>query len=168
MENVDDGLSALADYLRARREDILQAWRNAIKKDPALTTSDSLPRIDLYDHIPALLSTFEQQLRSTGTLAPAADDDAGHAPAAAHGLQRWQQGYDLKEVTRELGKLNEIVVAELEIRQLRDVAHFVAGDRHGSGSAAGAASGVPVGPVSIPEASCDSLRPPCVACPRDQ
>jgi signal transduction histidine kinase len=29
-------------------------------------------------------------------------------------LQRWQQGYDLREVTRELGKLNEIVVAELE------------------------------------------------------
>jgi signal transduction histidine kinase len=29
-------------------------------------------------------------------------------------LQRWQQGYDLREVTRELGKLNEIVVGELE------------------------------------------------------
>ena len=39
---------------------------------------------------------------------------AGQRSAAAHGLQRWQQGYDLREVTRELGKLNECVVAELE------------------------------------------------------
>jgi hypothetical protein len=39
---------------------------------------------------------------------------AGQSSAAAHGLQRWQQGYDLREVTRELGKLNECVVAELE------------------------------------------------------
>jgi len=40
--------------------------------------------------------------------------EAGQQPAAAHGLQRWRQGYDLREVTRELGKLNECVVAELD------------------------------------------------------
>src|ERR1700676_1017843 len=49
MGNVDEGLSGLADYLHARREEILSAWRKAIQKDPALTTSDSLPRADLYD-----------------------------------------------------------------------------------------------------------------------
>ncbi len=114
MSNVDDGLSALADHLRARRDDILRAWRCAIQRDPALTTSDSLPRVDLYDHIPALLSTFERQLRNSGSSAAAVHREAAHAPAAAHGLQRWQQGYDLREVTRELGKLNEIVVSELE------------------------------------------------------
>jgi signal transduction histidine kinase len=112
MGHFDEGLSVLADHLHARRDGILQAWRNAIKKDPALTTSDSLPRIDLYDHLPALLSTFEQQLRNVGQTAT--HTDAGQATAAAHGLQRWQQGYDLKEATRELGKLNEIMVAELE------------------------------------------------------
>jgi signal transduction histidine kinase len=40
--------------------------------------------------------------------------EAGQQPAAAHGLQRWRQGYDLREVTRELGKLNECVVVELD------------------------------------------------------
>jgi len=114
MGNGDDRLAALADYLQTRRNDILQAWRNAITRDPTLSTSDSLPRIEFYDHIPALLSTFEEQLRAMRTGAAAPPDQAGHAPAAAHGLQRWQQGYDLREVTRELGKLNEIVVAELE------------------------------------------------------
>jgi len=61
-----------------------------------------------------LLSTFERQLRNKRPSAETAHDETGHAQAAAHGLQRWQQGYDLREVTRELGKLNEIVVSELE------------------------------------------------------
>ncbi|HEY2530016.1 MAG TPA: sensor histidine kinase [Xanthobacteraceae bacterium] len=110
----DDGLSGLADYLQARRGDILLAWRNVIKKDPTLSSSDSLPRADIYDHIPALLSIFEQRLRLAPSGAPSPGSEIGHAAAAAHGLQRWQQGYDLREVTRELGKLNEIVVSELE------------------------------------------------------
>lgn len=114
MGNVDEGLSGLANHLQARREDVLSAWRKAIRRDPALTTSDSLPRIDLYDHIPALLSTFEQQLRKGPADSTETYEDIAQAPAAAHGLQRWKQGYDLREVTRELGKLNEIVVAELE------------------------------------------------------
>jgi signal transduction histidine kinase len=41
-------------------------------------------------------------------------EGVGQEPAAAHGLQRWRQGYDLREVTRELGKLNECVIAELD------------------------------------------------------
>jgi signal transduction histidine kinase len=104
----------LADYLHERRDAILDAWRRVIRKDPELTSSDTLPRADLYDHIPALLSTYERQLRNLGGSTGGFFDDSGHAHAAAHGLQRWQQGYDLREVTRELGKLNEIVVSELE------------------------------------------------------
>jgi signal transduction histidine kinase len=34
--------------------------------------------------------------------------------AEAHGLHRWQQGYDLREVTRELGRLNECVLSRLD------------------------------------------------------
>src|SRR5450432_618385 len=111
MDEIKGELAALSEHLRHRREAILQAWRNAIKRDLALTTSDSLPRVDLYDHIPALLSTFERELRSAQADEPGLGSSAGQESAAAHGLQRWQQGYDLREVTRELGKLNESVVA---------------------------------------------------------
>jgi signal transduction histidine kinase len=100
--------------MESRRNAILLAWRSAIKRDPTLTSSDSLPYVDLYDHIPALLSTFERQLKGSTAAAAEQHEQTGHAHAAAHGLQRWQQGYDLREVTRELGKLNEIVVGELE------------------------------------------------------
>ncbi len=113
MKSESGGLAQLADHLQSRREPILAAWRDAIKRDRFLTTSNSLPRADLHDHIPALLSNFEHQLRGAAA-GEFALVDAGQDQAAAHGLQRWQQGYDLREVTRELGKLNEILVAELE------------------------------------------------------
>ncbi len=114
MEEVDAERLALADYMASRRAAILDAWRNAIKRDPALSTGDSLPRVQLFDHIPALLSTFERGLRQAAPDGVASTRDAAQESAAAHGLQRWQQGYDLREVTRELGKLNECVVAELD------------------------------------------------------
>jgi signal transduction histidine kinase len=114
VSQTDVELFALAQHLNSRREAILLSWRTAVKKDPALTTGDSLPREDLYDHIPALLATFTRELAKP--LADSAErvSDAAQDSAAAHGLQRWQQGYDLREVTRELGKLNECVVSELE------------------------------------------------------
>jgi signal transduction histidine kinase len=114
MGDIDVELAAIAKHLSNRREAILQAWQNAIKRDPTLTTGDSLPRVQLYDHIPAMLLTFERELYHSPADAVEAGKEAGQAPAAAHGLQRWRQGYDLREVTRELGKLNECVVAELD------------------------------------------------------
>ncbi len=114
MGDINVELAAVAKHLSNRRESILQAWQSAIKRDPTLTTGDALPRVQLYDHIPAMLLTFERELYRSPPDAVEAGKQAGQAPAAAHGLQRWRQGYDLREVTRELGKLNECVVAELD------------------------------------------------------
>jgi len=72
-----DERQALAGYVSTRREAILEAWRAAIKCDPTLTTGDSLPRSQLYDHIPALLATFERVLgQPTGGLHPVVSDTA--------------------------------------------------------------------------------------------
>jgi signal transduction histidine kinase len=114
MGEVEDEYRAFAAYLRSRRSGILEAWSGAIKRDPALTAGDSLPRAQLLDHIPGMLSTFERELCGCATDQVASASEAAQESAAAHGLQRWQQGYDLREVTRELGKLNECVVAELD------------------------------------------------------
>jgi signal transduction histidine kinase len=115
MEITQPELAALAQYMSSRRAAVLAAWQLAIKRDPELKTGDALPRVQLLDHIPAILSTFEQELREAGhPVAEAQGGAAGQEPAAAHGLQRWRQGYDLREVTRELGKLNECVIAELD------------------------------------------------------
>jgi signal transduction histidine kinase len=114
MEDLQRELAALARHLSSRRSTILAAWQSAIKRDPALTTGEPLPRVQLLDHIPSMLATFERALYHPPGDAVKAGADAGQEPAAAHGLQRWRQGYDLREVTRELGKLNECVVAELD------------------------------------------------------
>lgn len=105
---------ALSAHLKRRRGAILQAWRAAVTSDPTLTTGDALPRAQLHDHIPALLVDFERMLARGSTAANAEARQRHQGDAAAHGLHRWQQGFDLAEVTRELGRLNECVVVELE------------------------------------------------------
>lgn len=104
-------LAQLADHLGQRREDILRAWRTAVRRDPALTTSHALPRSQLNDHVPGVLIAFEDALRAPP--APVTQR-APSAEASAHGVHRWQQGYDLHEVTRELGTLNRCMVTELD------------------------------------------------------
>ena len=105
---------ALSAYLKRRRGAILNAWRQAVAADPTLTTGAALPRAQLHDHIPALLADFERRLASGVERAPATGLQPHQGDAAAHGLHRWQQGFDLAEVTREMGRLNECVVVELE------------------------------------------------------
>ncbi len=111
---IDDQLAALASYLGSRRETILRTWRKAIDRDPEMTTGASLPRAQLNDHIPALLDAFEKRLQLLTVENTAVSKEEGKRDASAHGLQRWQQGYDLREVTREWGKLQLCVADELE------------------------------------------------------
>lgn len=101
-------LAALADELTGCRDAILQDWRASVIADSALTTGASLPHTQLNDHIPAVLEGFENQLRAPRVETTHLGD------AAAHGLHRWQQGFGLAEVVRELGRLNECVVVQLE------------------------------------------------------
>ena len=102
-------LIALADQLTDRRDAILQDWRAAVSADATLTSGASLPHTQLNDHIPAVLEGFENHLRAPRVETTHLGD------AAAHGLHRWQQGFGLAEVVRELGRLNECVVMELEV-----------------------------------------------------
>ena len=106
---------ALGDHFRARIPALLEAWRTAIAADPNLTTGDSLPRGQLFDHLPPWLDALAQSLATTpGTLEARRSEAEKTADAKAHGLQRWQQGYDLHEVTREWGALHLGLVDELE------------------------------------------------------
>lgn len=87
-----------------------------MRRDPDLTSGNSLSRDEMNDHIPALLAAFEVALTRRGPVA--VEDDPALADAArdaeAHGTHRWQQGYDLREVTLELSRLNECMCLELE------------------------------------------------------
>ena len=110
----NEQLAALAAHLLARREAILQAWRKGVDGDPQMTTGASLPRSQLNDHIPEVLAAFGEKLLAAAGDRTAASANEHKDEAAAHGLQRWQQGYDLREVTREWGRLQLCVADELE------------------------------------------------------
>lgn len=110
----DADLATLAAHMSRRRSAILQAWRSAVASDPALMTGSSLPRAQLHDHIPAILVDYERMLTMGDAARSARGDKDRQGDAAAHGLHRWQQGFDLAEVTRELARLNECLVVELD------------------------------------------------------
>ena len=111
---LSDRLSAFGKRLAERRADILANWVAKVDADPKLLTGASLPLAQLHDHLSALLEDFESRLGLVGKTARQAAEDVQTGDAAAHGLHRWQQGFDLAEVVRELGRLNETVVAEID------------------------------------------------------
>jgi signal transduction histidine kinase len=117
-QRIGEQLVALAAYLAGRREAILRAWRSAVDADPELTTASSLPRTQFYDHIPDVLDAFELKVHSANSGKDAPSKAEQEEDAAAHGLQRWQQGYHLREVTREWGHLHLCLVEELEAYSL--------------------------------------------------
>jgi signal transduction histidine kinase len=114
MRNSGEQLEALASHLAARREAIMQAWRQAVARDPEMNTGASLPRAQLNDHVPQLLEAFGAKLRVLAGHRVDAPADGHKDDGAAHGLQRWQQGYDLREVTREWGRLELCMADEIE------------------------------------------------------
>ena len=107
--------SALGAHFKTRIPALLEAWRATIAADPDLTTGDSLPRGQLFDHLPPWLESLAAALAATPGSAESRRRRADETrDAKAHGLQRWQQGYDLHEVTREWGALHLCLVDELE------------------------------------------------------
>ncbi|MEO5844916.1 MAG: HAMP domain-containing sensor histidine kinase [Caldimonas sp.] len=98
--------------MRAQTTALIAAWRAAVAADPLLTTGDSLPRVQLEDHLPGWLEALAAVFGAAPGAHPATAEEV--RAAEAHGLQRWQQGYDLHEVTREWGCLHRCLVAVIE------------------------------------------------------
>jgi signal transduction histidine kinase len=113
-QNSQEQRAALAAHLHQRRPAILQAWRSAVDEDPELTAPASLPRAQFNDHIPSLLDTLESQITSPPRLDGGPQEEQRQENSAGHGMQRWQQGYNLREVTREWWHLHLCLVDELE------------------------------------------------------
>jgi signal transduction histidine kinase len=105
---------ALAAHLHAQIPALLAKWRTAIAADWQLLVGESLPRSQLEDHIPEWLEAFADEIATPPAVDAARVDAAEAQNAKRHGLQRWQLGYDLHQVTREWGALHRCVAAEIE------------------------------------------------------
>lgn len=124
--SLDEQQGMLAAWLAGKRAAILQAWRTRVQLDPELTTASSLPRSQFNDHIPALLDAYERRLRQSSPRESASAEERRREDSAGHGLQRWQQGYHLREVAREWGHLQLCLADELQ-RFEADHPHLPAG-----------------------------------------
>lgn len=113
-EKAREQLMTLASHLGKRRDAILQCWRTTTVNVPELTIASSLTRLQFNDHIPGVLDAFEHKLQ----VWPDEESPQAHheekAKVKEHGLQRWQQGYQLRELTREWGHLQMCLMRELE------------------------------------------------------
>lgn len=101
-------LSALAADMLERRDAILEAWRAAGEADSEGNIASSLSRAQFNDHVPAVLDCWAHTIQEM----PCSRESAQEV--CDHGLQRWQQGYQLRELIREWGHLQMCFSEELE------------------------------------------------------
>ena len=110
VSQVETSRNALAAQLLKRRDAILEAWRSRLIADRADSSPVRLPRHEFFNHIPSVLNALHGCLRQP--------DGAGVEQACriagSHGAHRWQQGFDLNEMSREWGHLHRALLAELE------------------------------------------------------
>ncbi len=114
VERIRQQSVALAAYIRKSRDGILTAWRDCVDLDPELTTASSISRGQFTDSIPRILDAFELALGAADALRETQADLEQREGASEHGLQRWQQGYDLRETMREWAHLHRCILAKLE------------------------------------------------------
>lgn len=107
----------LSKHLQSRRAAILHAWKVRTEADPTLSTASQLTRTQFLNGIPQWLMAFNARLCALDTSAAHTDDDEVaqvREEGREHGSHRWEQGYDLREVTREWGHLHYCLMEEIE------------------------------------------------------
>ncbi|BCM89468.1 autoinducer 2 sensor kinase/phosphatase LuxQ [Abditibacteriota bacterium] len=104
-------LAEVGAQLKKVQPQILQRWRVRVDADAQVSVSSRLSRVQFNDHIPVLLNTFAKRLKSGDS--PQQNDEEREV-SEAHGHHRWQQGYNLRGMTREWGHLNVTLVEWLD------------------------------------------------------
>jgi signal transduction histidine kinase len=107
-------LAGLATHLGNKRKLILKRWRSATVEAPGVTIASSLTRVQFNDHIPGVLDAYNRVLLAWPGDPSASSQLDEKNQIIEHGLQRWQQGYQLRDITREWGHLHMSVMLELE------------------------------------------------------
>ena len=93
--------------LKNGQETIVRTWTEKVTADRRVKSDENLSYLQLVDHIPQIVEELHEALGNGGT--PALTE------GREHGRQRWRQGYELKEVVRELTLLRVTLVEFLEL-----------------------------------------------------
>lgn len=93
-------VSQLVTHLRIHRATITEAWLQAVRSDPEIASAQRLAPAELADHFPALFNDLINYFQVSATESAR---QRVRQEARMHGDQRWNQGYRLIELLRELG-----------------------------------------------------------------
>jgi hypothetical protein len=94
----------LSRLLQHGSETIVRTWTEKVIADKRVCSDSQLTYAQLLDHIPQIVEELGLALADEQHGAKALQE------ARNHGRQRWHQGYDLKEVVRELTLLRATVM----------------------------------------------------------
>jgi signal transduction histidine kinase len=102
----------LRELLATRREDILRRFVDDVRESDIGTATIAPPL--LLDGLPNFL---DHVIGALGDPSPTLTTDAARSGPAAtardHGLQRWELGYDVRELVREYGILRDVILGLL-------------------------------------------------------
>jgi signal transduction histidine kinase len=101
-------LVRFADYLKSQEATVTEQWLLAVRRDTQIDSSDRLNHGQLVDHLPRIHQECCEFLskRDAGMLAGEARTDARE-----HGVVRWQHGYRIDEVLRELETFRRLIAS---------------------------------------------------------
>jgi hypothetical protein len=98
----------ISHLLKTGQETIVRDWTQKVTTDRRINSDSRLSYLQLIDHVPQIVEEIQFAL--------ARELADGHMlqEGGEHGRQRWRQGYELKEVVRELTLLRVTLVEFLE------------------------------------------------------
>jgi hypothetical protein len=97
----------ISRLLSSGSEQILRSWSEKVMSDRRVQSDSQLSYVQLIDHIPQIIEELKHAM--------AADKPKESLIGGNHhGRQRWRQGYELKEVIRELILLRATLLEFLE------------------------------------------------------
>ena len=95
--------------LKNGQETIVRTWTEKVTADRRINSDERLSYLQLVDHIPQIVEELHDALGEGGEGARMLTE------GREHGRQRWRQGYELKEVVRELTLLRVTLVEFIEL-----------------------------------------------------
>lgn len=107
----------ISRLLESGQETIVRTWTEKVALDRRVRSDQRLTYLQLVDHIPQIVEELRVALAH------------GHAEGKMleegreHGRQRWRQGYELKEVVRELTLLRATLIEFIDTYRRAISAH---------------------------------------------
>ena len=94
--------------LKNGQETIVRTWTEKVTADRRVSSDERLSYLQLVDHIPQIVEELHEALGA------GSGERLVLTEGREHGRQRWRQGYELKEVVRELALLRATLVEFIE------------------------------------------------------